>query len=218
MHVKIQLSYNITNMLKKLTLISIIAASILLYTKNYSLTSLPSSPSSTSMSAFPTPLNALPTPFNCNSLTPSQTEGPYYKAGSPQRTSLVDTSTIGSKLNLSGYVFDSACRPVAAAWLDFWQADSSGAYDNVDFRLRGHQLTDANGYYSLQTIAPGLYTGRTPHIHVKVKRPEGPVLTTQLYLPASPQNTSDSLYNSNLVMKTENDDTGINATFNFIIQ
>jgi protocatechuate 3,4-dioxygenase beta subunit len=64
--------------------------------------------------------------------------------------------------------------------LDFWQADVNGAYDNVGFRFRGHQFTNAQGAFALTTIVPGLYPGRTRHIHVKMQAPGRPVLTTQL--------------------------------------
>lgn len=56
--------------------------------------------------------------------TPSQTEGPFYKSGSPPRTSLVEPNMAGTKLIVTGYVLSrGVCKPVAGAWLDFWQAD-----------------------------------------------------------------------------------------------
>src|SRR5690349_21717392 len=105
----------------------------------------------------------------CNgTITPALTEGPYYKAGSPQRTSLLEAGTTGTKVVLTGTVYDRNCRPIAGAWLDFWQADSSGAYDNSGYKLRGYQYADQNGRYQLTTVVPGEYPGRTVHIHVKV--------------------------------------------------
>jgi hypothetical protein len=65
----------------------------------------------------------------------------------------------------------SHSAPAANALLDFWQANPNGAYDNTGYTLRGHQYTDANGYYTLTTIVPGIYPGRTEHIHVKVQAP-----------------------------------------------
>ena len=44
-------------------------------------------------------------------------------------------------------------------------------------------MTDTKGQYTLQTILPGRYPGRPPHLHVKVRAPGQPILTTQLYLP-----------------------------------
>ena len=97
----------------------------------------------------------------------------------------------GTKLVLSGAVLTSECQPVANALVDFWQADSNGEYDNTGFTLRGHQYTDENGRYQLVTVVPGLYTGRTEHIHVKVQASNAPVLTTQLFFPGVASNLSD---------------------------
>ena len=132
--------------------------------------------------------------------TPAQTEGPYFKPNSPLRTSLVDAGTPGVRLTVSGYVFGRACLPVAGALLDFWQADTNGAYDNTGFRFRGHQFTGADGAFRLSTIVPGLYPGRTRHIHVKVQAPGRPVLTTQLYFPGEPRNNTASIFDPRLLM------------------
>jgi protocatechuate 3,4-dioxygenase beta subunit len=89
----------------------------------------------------------------------------------------------GTPLELSGRVFGRDCKPLAGALLDFWQADGEGEYDNEGFRLRGHQYTGADGRFRLSTVVPGLYPGRTRHIHVRVQPKGGRVLTTQLYVP-----------------------------------
>jgi protocatechuate 3,4-dioxygenase beta subunit len=150
-------------------------------------------------------------------ITPSLTEGPYYKAGSPERTSLLESGTSGTKLVLTGYVYDKNCQPIAGAWLDFWQADASGAYDNSGYKLRGHQYTDASGKYILETVVPGEYPGRTVHIHVKVQSPGGPVLTTQLFIPGVARNSSDSIFNQSLLMSVQDTSNGKAATYNFVL-
>ena len=53
----------------------------------------------------------------------------------------------GTRVIVTGYVLTRDCKPIAGAWLDFWQADDIGAYDNTGFKLRGHQFTDAAGRY-----------------------------------------------------------------------
>jgi protocatechuate 3,4-dioxygenase beta subunit len=115
--------------------------------------------------------------------TPSETEGPYFKPNSPERASLLESGLGGTRLTVQGRVLSTACAPIAGALLDFWQADDSGNYDNAGFRLRGHQYTDASGRFTLETIVPGLYPGRTRHVHVKAQAPNGPIVTTQLYFP-----------------------------------
>lgn len=151
--------------------------------------------------------------------TPSETEGPFYKAGSPQRTSLVEPEMAGTRLILTGYVLSRGdCKPVAGAWLDFWQADDRGQYDNAGYRLRGHQSTNSAGIYYLETILPGLYPGRTRHIHVKVRpSTDGPTLTAQIYFPGEPQNQTDGLFNQALQANVRNSNGGKVATFNFIV-
>ena len=125
----------------------------------------------------------LPAPA-CTSLMQSQTEGPYYKSDTPERNSLLEDGMEGTRLILVGYVLDHNCNPLSNAWLDFGQADASGEYDNDGYRLRGHQFTDSQGRYHLETILPGLYSSRPiEHIHVKVKPEGGEEVTSQLYFP-----------------------------------
>ena len=116
-----------------------------------------------------------------------------------------------------GRCCSTTCTPVAQALLDFWQADDAGAYDNSGFRLRGHQFTDANGRFTLETVVPGLYPGRTRHIHVKVQRANGSILTTQLYFPGEARNASDGIYSAALLMTVTDGANGREATFNFVV-
>jgi protocatechuate 3,4-dioxygenase beta subunit len=160
---------------------------------------------------------AQPTPGCSGVLTPSQTEGPYYKAGSPERSSLLTAGMTGTKIVITGFVFGKDCQPVARAWLDFWQADSRGAYDNSGYTLRGHQFTDASGGYRLETVVPGEYPGRTPHIHVKVRAPDGPTLTSQLYFPGVARNNSDGIFNEALLLSVQDGAGGKTGTFNFVL-
>src|SRR5512145_1119791 len=149
--------------------------------------------------------------------TPAQTEGPYFTSNSPLRSSLVEAGTSGTLLTVRGRVLSATCQPIARAKLDFWQADNAGAYDNVGYRLRGHQFTDAEGRFSLQTIVPGLYPGRTRHIHVKVQPASGRILTTQLYFPGEARNVSDGIFNTELLMAIQDVANGKTATFDFVV-
>ena len=161
------------------------------------------------------------TPTGCGTPTPAETEGPYFKAGSPDQSNLDAAGITGTVLHLSGTVMDASCRPVAGASVDFWQADSSGQYDNSGYNLRGHQYTGADGRYQLDTVVPGLYPGRTRHIHVKVQAPGGPVLTTQLYFPNESSNAQDGIFLENgqqLLMNVQPAaDGSLNASFNFVL-
>lgn len=149
--------------------------------------------------------------------TPRETAGPFFKPRSPERASLVEPGMAGTPLILAGRVLSTACQPIAGALLDFWQADADGNYDNAAFRLRGHQFADAAGRYRLATIVPGLYPGRTRHIHVKVQAPHRPVLTTQLYFPAEPSNRDDFLFREDLLIALDRADAGVAGRFDFVL-
>jgi protocatechuate 3,4-dioxygenase beta subunit len=151
-------------------------------------------------------------------LTVAETEGPYFKAGSPETTNLLQDGMQGQVITVTGQVLDQNGQPVANALLDFWQANSSGAYDNSGYTLRGHQYTDANGNYTLTTVVPGLYPGRTEHIHVKLEAPNGPMLTTQLFFPGVAQNARDGIFDPSLLMSVaDNGDGSLSASYNFVV-
>ena len=133
-------------------------------------------------------------------VTPRQTEGPFFKPSSPERISLLEGG-VAPGLLVAGRVLGKDCKPVAGALLDFWHADERGEYDNSGFRFRGHQFSDAEGRYRLETIVPAEYPGRTRHIHVKVQARGGPVLTTQIYFPNEPGNARDALFRQALVVR-----------------
>jgi protocatechuate 3,4-dioxygenase beta subunit len=149
--------------------------------------------------------------------TPAQTEGPYYRANPPQRATLVEPGMAGTKLVLTGRVQTPACAPIAGARVDIWQADDAGRYDNSGYRLRGYVLTDAEGVYRIETIVPGLYPGRTRHIHAKVIPVNRPALTTQLYFPNEAANARDGIFDQRLVMKLADDASGKVGTYDFVV-
>ncbi len=149
--------------------------------------------------------------------TLEQTEGPYFTLDSPEKADFSGDVDQGSPLVLTGTVVDTACRPVARAVVDFWHADADGQYDNDGYRLRGHQFSADDGAYALTTIVPGLYPGRTRHIHVKVQAPDGPLLTTQLYFPDEAGNAGDAIYDSALLMAITRGDPQ-RASFTFVIR
>jgi protocatechuate 3,4-dioxygenase beta subunit len=163
------------------------------------------------------PLEPTPDCGDDDEPTPSETAGPFYKPRSPKRTSLIETGIEGTPLELTGRVFGRDCRPLAGALVDFWHADDDGIYDNEGYRLRGHQFADDDGRYRLSTIMPGLYPGRTRHIHVRVQPPGGRVLTTQLYFPDEPRNRRDGLFRDALLVTMEPAKDPRRAYFHFVL-
>src|SRR5712692_8442839 len=118
--------------------------------------------------------------------TEDNIEGPFYKAGAPERTALAEPGMKGRPLAVSGRITDIKCQPLAYAVLDVWQCDAGGVYDNHGYTLRGKIHADKQGRYELRTILPPPYKVsetryRPAHIHLKISAPGAPALTTQLY-------------------------------------
>jgi protocatechuate 3,4-dioxygenase beta subunit len=136
-------------------------------------------------------------------LTPTQIEGPYYKVGSPQRSSLIEPGISGIPLVLTGQVLNERGAVIPGAVLDFWQSDERGNYDMVGNILRGHVFTDQDGRYSLETIVPACYEPRQArHIHVKVQGVSRPY-TTQLYFSDDPDRVKDNYYLKELEVQVD---------------
>jgi protocatechuate 3,4-dioxygenase beta subunit len=164
--------------------------------------------------------------------TPEATEGPLFKPESPERTDFVTPAIQGVACELSGVVYDTACKPLTGVLIEFWQCNHNGDYDTTGFTLRGHQYTKTSGAFRLKTIVPRDYWGRwgqrAPHIHTKVQAPGGPVLITQLYFPGDTDaygrdfaalNARDQLFNQACIIdlggKTAD---GYRGTFDFVIK
>ena len=162
--------------------------------------------------------NLPPTPTCGDSaITPTQTPGPFYTPESPLRQSLIEADTEGTRLIVTGQVLATNCQPLANALVDVWQTNAQGQYDNEGYQLRGHQFTDAEGRYRIETIVPGIYPGRTRHLHIKVQAQNRSALTTQLYFPEEPLNERDFLFQPALLMAVQNTGEEQQAQFNFVL-
>jgi protocatechuate 3,4-dioxygenase beta subunit len=134
-------------------------------------------------------------------VTPEQTEGPYYFDVESIRGDIREDRE-GSTLRLGIRVRDAAtCTPLPDAVVDIWHCDAQGLYSgfeaastgaaggggggsgptDAETYLRGAQVTDADGTVEFVTVYPGWYRGRTAHIHAKVHLDASTTLTTQLY-------------------------------------
>lgn len=122
---------------------------------------------------------------------PEETAGPYPGDGTngPNvltqsgvvrndiRSSFGSTSTTvkGVPLRIQLTVVDKAtCTPRSGAAVYLWHCDAVGNYSmyssgvtNENF-LRGVQVADSAGSLAFQSIFPGAYSGRYPHIHFEV--------------------------------------------------
>ena len=140
--------------------------------------------------------------------TPSQTEGPFYPVTLPQDADadLLRNGgrqyTRGQPAWIDGVVTDLQGKPVSGAQVEIWQCDQEGHYHHPgdrgradpDFQGFGRVTVGSDGRYRFRTIRPAPYSGRTPHIHVKVRLERRELLTTQLYVEGDPHNERDFLW------------------------
>lgn len=143
-------------------------------------------------------------------LTPGQTEGPFYPLALPQDndSDLLRNGTLtyarGQPTWVEGVVSDLDSKPVRGAQVEIWQCDEAGHYHHprdgghadAAFQGFGRTAVDGDGRYRFRTIRPVAYSGRTAHIHVKVKLAGRQLLTTQLYVQGDPGNPRDGLWRS----------------------
>ena len=149
--------------------------------------------------------------------TVAQTEGPYFKPNAPLKRDLAVDAPGGERMTIGGLVLDTACRPLPRTLVQIWHADESGAYDAKGYKLRGYQYADDDGRWWFSTIVPAAYAGRTRHYHVKVQKPHGRILTSQLYFPNERLNEQDSLFDRRLVMRVSSSDEGRFGRFDFVV-
>jgi protocatechuate 3,4-dioxygenase beta subunit len=140
--------------------------------------------------------------------TPAQTEGPFYPVQLPADTDadLLRNGTLrytrGEPATVSGTVVDLDGRPLTGAVVEIWQCDAAGHYHHpgdgnradAAFQGYGRVQADAQGRWRFRTLRPVPYTGRTPHIHFKVRSGSRELLTTQLYVEGDPHNARDGLW------------------------
>ncbi len=134
--------------------------------------------------------------------TPAQTEGPFYPKTIPSdhdadltQVAGHPTPAQGTRLYFSGRVLATDGRPYAGAAVELWQCDTLGRYHHAGdeggprddaFQGYGVAITDADGRYAFKTIRPVAYSGRVPHLHVRVRTAGGATLTTQAYIKGDP--------------------------------
>ncbi len=141
-------------------------------------------------------------------LTPPQTEGPFYPVALPADSD-ADLLVQGERRYargaagwLDGQLLDAEGRALRGSTVEIWQCDADGHYHHPgdggradpDFQGFGRATVDAEGRFRFRTMKPVAYSGRTPHIHAKVKLGTRELLTTQLYVEGDPGNARDGIW------------------------
>lgn len=143
--------------------------------------------------------------------TPPMTIGPYYPDRMPLdldndlvRINDNITPAVGQISWISGRVLGRNGLPLRNALVEIWQADNNGAYihsnsptGNRDGNFQGYGkfLTGSTGSYLFRTVKPGLYPGRTRHVHAQITAASGERLVTQLFIEGESLNTNDGVLN-----------------------
>ncbi|WP_068114378.1 hypothetical protein [Tropicimonas marinistellae] len=143
-------------------------------------------------------------PARALSITPPQSEGPFYPRKLPSDNDADLTVFHGERapgevIEMVGRLFNARGQAVSGGNIEIWHCDVNGVYAHVGrptppgFQGYGAVRTDTAGGYRFRTTRPGIYPGRTRHIHVKARGADGAVLTTQMYFPGEPGNARDGL-------------------------
>jgi protocatechuate 3,4-dioxygenase beta subunit len=126
-------------------------------------------------------------------LTPEAMQGPFYFDPKLVRTDIAEGKA-GAPLGLTLKVTDAeTCAALKEVRVDVWHCDGLGVYSGYGRQatgsaegetfLRGTQFTAGDGRVAFDTIYPGWYPGRAPHIHFKVILDDKDRVTGQLYFP-----------------------------------
>jgi protocatechuate 3,4-dioxygenase beta subunit len=99
--------------------------------------------------------------------------GPFYEPGAPVR------DKVGEGYVLRGTVRSAAdCSTLENAQVEFWMAGPDARYTDV---YRGVVYTREDGSYQFESHFPPPYSGRPPHIHIRVIASGYRELVTQHY-------------------------------------
>ena len=139
--------------------------------------------------------------------TPNTLAGPFYRADVPELSNGADLSRDGKgvRLDVSGQVRGLDGETLGGSWIEVWQANAEGLYENQDpdrqpeFNLRGRLRADAKGRFGFLTVKPGrtrvpddgpvgrlmaalgLGLDRPAHLHFRVTAPGYEPLVTHVF-------------------------------------
>jgi len=135
-------------------------------------TPLPSPDEVAPIPSAPEPAPAAATAASCEP-TPADALGPFYVPNAPLRDSVGQGHVLRGAVRSGG-----DCSTITEAQLEFWLAGPDGSYAD-DYRAV--MSSDSLGAYRFESNLPPPYSGRPPHIHLRVSAEGYQTLVTQYY-------------------------------------
>ena len=107
----------------------------------------------------------------------------------------------GERLFFMGRIMDERCMPVEGAHIELWQTNGNGKYKlatkgelmapSAVFAGSGTAVTNNLGEFQFDTIFPGPYDDRAPHLHLRISHPDLVPLTTEVFFRDDRRNIGD---------------------------
>lgn len=155
--------------------------------------------------------------------------GPFYRPNAPHYPAGANISLDGNgePMHVLAKVVDLAGAPIENAFIETWQANSEGRYENQepdlqpDFNLRGTFRTDNHGHFDYMTVKPAGYQipddgpvgqllnaigcslRRPAHLQFRISAPGHQTLTTHVY------DGEDPALNEDVVFSVKDDLVGM---------
>ncbi|MFE3838198.1 dioxygenase [Pseudogemmobacter sonorensis] len=158
-----------------------------------------------------------PRPAGC---TPNTVAGPFYRADAPLRDNggSISLDGAGVHLQVRGRVLALDGTALPGAWVEVWQANGQGQYENQEpdlqpeNNLRGRLKADGQGRFAFRSVMPGGYAlpsdgpvgrlmtrlglclARPAHIHFRVSAEGYQRLTTHIFDRDDPAIGRDAIF------------------------
>jgi protocatechuate 3,4-dioxygenase, beta subunit len=110
----------------------------------------------------------------------------------------------GEIIQIKGKITDVFGVPISGAIIKIWQTNSAGKYQNLlennsefidrNFNMSGIVVSNNLGDYNFNTIMPGSYLNRAPHINMDIYHSKFGTINTEVYFENHPRNKLDYQY------------------------
>ncbi|KAI9990769.1 hypothetical protein PInf_018334 [Phytophthora infestans] len=143
-------------------------------------------------------------------LAPETTQDPFFTSGVTYRQDVVEGQAGVSLTTIMKFVDVTTSQPVKNLWVSFWNSNADGVYSGVAGAetdattdatfLRGLVQTDMYGLATFNTVFPGHYTGRTPHLNILAQY-NGTYLDNTTYNGGTTVHVGEIFFDQDLIAK-----------------